>query len=182
MKIEMNGTILLSGNVSDITFSPAKDKVKIEFKDEGNFVFEFNDKKKKRAQHVLKSRMKKGETLLAIGAQSEGSHMYGYGFEVMREGKITQDGCTIIRGTISDVVKAGKKLIVRVSYKNKTVSILCGSSFSDKLVVGEKRTFLCCEINTVYCEENKCPNAWLGCTATCQKALKITRLHCQMVE
>lgn len=105
MKIITDGTILICGKVSHIAFYADRESVLVEFSEEGGYTFEFNNRNKKRAEHIRKLRIHEGDAVLAIGKISKGSAIRVFGYELLRSGKVSQGSYAIVKGEVKNCMK-----------------------------------------------------------------------------
>ena len=172
MLAPVNGVVLMDGTVTSVQFSERKDRVQVEFKDEGNFVFEFSNKKKPRADQVKKMRLRPGEHVIAVGATSGASNAFGYGFDIMRTGKVAEGGYAVLRGTAEKIVKTSVKSLLTVTTEDgKEFAITAPTPMVNNLNPGVLISCLCTISETFSCS-GSCKNAGAGKCGSCTKQKK----------
>ena len=181
MRAPVNEALLIGGEISNVKFSPQKDRAFVEFKDEEGFVFEFNNNKKPRADHVKKLRIKKGDSVIAIGAISGGSKVYGYGYDIMREGRISEGPYSMIRGKVQKVVRTSKTTILYLSDNGQQDVIVCKNGLVKEVEPDDFVTCLCLTKQEMLCQAT-CKKLSVRSCALCTSKSKQRRYVAFRVE
>ena len=88
--------------IKKVKYSHTKDVVLVELK-KSNFTVEFRNGKKNRAEIVKKMKLSKGEPVIIVGAKSDVSDLYVFGWDIKREGFINTGAYSIVRGTLEKI-------------------------------------------------------------------------------
>lgn len=118
----INDVILMDGVIKKVSYSKNRDLFRVEFSDT-KVVFEFRNGKRNRADLVKKMKLNTGEKVICIGAQSEFSQFYAFGWDIKREGYFSQNGYSVVRGRIENSIKRGKKQMLYVKNGDKLMSL-----------------------------------------------------------
>lgn len=167
---------LVTGTVADVRFSPSKNVAYVDF-DLGRdtFTFEFKNGKKPRADHVRRLRLKKGDEAVAIGAVSEGSALYGFGYDVSTSGRVEKDSYAILSGTVEKVVRGRNSGVVCLKDdEGKTRQLKCRAEDAAETEAGDKATALCQSWSAFECEK-RCGEASVARCAECERKKKTKR-------
>lgn len=167
----MDEALMIDGEISEIVFAPEKNRVSVKFGDEGNFVFDFSNTKKPRADHVKKLRLKAGDHVIAIGSKYGTSTSRGYGFEIMRSGKVSEGNYAIIRGEVEKAVKAFRKtvLYLRTEGTKTPFAVSCDAEAAKEVLVGATVSCLCSVKEIESCQQSSCTDMSAAKCGSCSK-------------
>ena len=171
MRAAVNEALMIDGRIAEVVFTPEKNRVSVKFEDEGNFVFDFSNAKKPRADHVRKLRLKAGDHVIAIGTKYGTSTSRGYGFEIMRSGKVSEGNYAIIRGEVERAVKASRKtvLYLRADGIKTTFAVTCDAESVKDIHAGETVSCLCSVKEIESCQQSECRNMSVARCGSCSK-------------
>lgn len=112
----------MDGVIKKISYSKTMDVAKIEFYD-SEMIFEFRNGKKNRADMVKKMKLQAGDHAIVIGAKSDVSHLYVFGWDIKRNGYINMGNCIFVSGTVEKVSDAGVKKMVYIKNGEKLMPV-----------------------------------------------------------
>ena len=138
MERNVGDTLLYEGVVSNISFTMNKEKALVEFED-SDFIFEFRNGKKKRADTVKMMKLQAGERIIAVGAKSSGNQKYVYGWDVKREGTVNAGRYFIMKGEVTKTVKVSPFTVAYVRQDDKIIPL----KISEPVYAGKKLAALC---------------------------------------
>ena len=174
----VNGDALLVGGVIDkVSFSG--EKAVIQFRGKGGTTIEYRKGKKKRADHVRKLKLKPGETIIASGGLSKTSPIHGFGWDVLREGRVSSKEYVLVSGSVKKVIKGARHKVLTVR-ADKDINIRTSSSL-EGIEEGEHILCLCYSYNKKECT-NPCGNGNEIKCAFCRKMVARKRYVAMKVE
>jgi hypothetical protein len=112
----------MDGIIKKIFYSKTMDLVKIEFLN-SEMIFEFRNGKKNRADMVKKMKLQVGEHVIVVGAKSDASRLYVFGWDIKREGYINVGNCAFVKGTVEKIMDSGTKRMVFVKNGEKLMPV-----------------------------------------------------------
>ena len=139
----------MEGVIEKVAFNDTKGKAVITFSNSKTTV-EFRNGKKKRADSIKKMNLKTGEHVIVIGAKSEGSCLYLYGWEIKRFGFLCQGQYFLMRGRLIKQEKSPLGEMVLHLLCDKKKFILKSNNIS-LLKMNSELTVMCYSIREMEC-------------------------------
>lgn len=145
----------MEGIVKKVVFNHTKGKAIVSFSN-SKTVFDFRNGKKKRADSIKKMNLRTGEHVIVIGAKSEGSSLYVYGWEIKRFGYLCQGKYSLLRGRLIKQEKStlGEQILHLLCDKK---TFVVKSTITSQLKNNCELTALCYSIKDIDC---KACNNW----------------------
>ena len=122
----INNIILMDDIIKKVKYSHTKDVVLVELK-KSNFTVEFRNGKKNRAEIVKKMKLNKGEPVIIVGAKSDVSDLYVFGWDIKREGFINTGAYSIVRGTLEKIAGISQNKVLYVKNGDKLLTVFLGN-------------------------------------------------------
>lgn len=169
----------MDGIIKKISCSKTMDVFKIEFIN-SDMIFEFRNGKKNRADMVKKMKLQAGEHVIVIGAKSDASRLYVFGWDIKREGYINSGSCVFVKGTVEKLLDSGAKQMAYIKNGEKLMPVYVNADkFS--LHTGKCVSAICYAHPYSTCQ-NTCPKWHTGKCEYCKKNIEEKRYIAMQLE
>lgn len=156
----------MDGVIKKISCSKTMDVFKIEFIN-SDMIFEFRNGKKNRADMVKKMKLQTGEHVIVVGAKSDASRLYVFGWDIKREGYINAGNCIFVKGTVEKLLDSGVKQMAYIKNGEKLMPVYVNADrFS--LHTGKNVSAICYAHPYSTCQCT-CPKWYTGKCEYCKK-------------
>lgn len=169
----------MDGIIKKISCSKTMDVFKIEFTN-SDMIFEFRNGKKNRADMVKKMKLQTGEHVIVIGAKSDASHLYVFGWDIKREGYISAGNCIFVKGTVEKLLNSGAKQMAYIKNGEKLMPVYINAN---RIAFHEGcNVAAICYASTYAVCQRTCPNWYTRKCGYCKRAVSEKRYMVMQLE
>lgn len=138
----MDDAVLVGGTIQAVRFSEDKQQVSIDIGNSPCMTMEFRNSRKNRADMVRKMRFAAGEQVIAIGKMTKNSQVLAYGWDIQREGGLSEGYYCMLKGVVTRIFQASES-VIDLKLNDKSSILLTTTQSTWDLKTEDELTCLC---------------------------------------